>query len=88
MIFLKKLKEVSLSILPIVLLVLVINFAFYPFDTNTLINFIIGLVIIAVGQVLFLTGVEGSIMEMGEYVGNSIIKFKNLGLYLVFAFFC
>lgn len=86
MIFLKKLKEVSLSILPIVLLVLVINFAFYPFDTNILINFIIGLVIIAVGQVLFLTGVEGSIMEMGEYVGNSIIKFKNLGLYLVFAF--
>ncbi len=86
MIFLKKLKEVSLSILPIAIIVLIIHFAFFKFDTSTLINFLIGLVIISVGQVLFVTGVEGSVMEMGDYVGNSIVKFKNIGLYLVFVF--
>lgn len=86
MLFLKKLREVALSILPIALIVLVVHFGFYQFNVNVLINFFISLMVIAVGQVLFLTGVEGSVMEMGDYVGNSIVKFKNLGLYLVFAF--
>ena len=86
MIFLKKLKEVSLSVLPIAIIVLVVHFAFYRFATEVLINFIISLVFIACGQVFFLTGVDGSVMEMGDYVGNSIIKFKNLALYFIFAF--
>lgn len=84
--FLKRLKEVSLAFLPIAVIVLIIHFAFYRFDSTVLVNFFISLVIISFGQVLFLMGVENSVMEMGNYVGNSIIKFRHIGVYLIFAF--
>jgi len=84
--FLLKLKEVGLSILPIMLVVLFIHFGFAHFETVVLLKFIGAVFIIVVGEVLFLTGVDSSIMKMGDLVGNSIQKFSKNSVILFFAF--
>jgi len=84
--FMSKLKEVGLSMLPIVLVVLVLHFGFAHFETEVLLKFIGAVVILGVGEVLFLIGIDGSIMKMGDHVGNSINKFSKLFVVLLFAF--
>lgn len=84
--FLKKIKDVGLSVLPIMLVVLVVNFGFAHFDTSLIVRFIVSILIIIIGEVFFLSGVDGSVMQMGEYVGNSVNKFSRLAVVLFFAF--
>ncbi len=84
--FLLKLKEVGLSLLPIVLVVLFIHFGFAHFETSLLLKFIGAVLIIVLGEVLFLTGVDGSVMQMGELVGSSVQKFSKITIVLFFAF--
>lgn len=84
--FLLKIREVLLSILPIILIVLFMHFCFADFSFNLLIKFLISVLIIVLGEVLFLTGVDGSVMEMGNLVGGSVNKFSKLTVILFFAF--
>lgn len=84
--FLLKLKDVGLSLLPVFLVVLVLHFSFGGFNSSTLINFVIACLIIVIGEILFLSGVEGSIMQMGDLVGNSVNKFSKFIVVLFFAF--
>lgn len=42
--------------------------------------------IIVVGEVLFLSGIDGSVMKMGGYVGDSVNKFSKMTVILLFAF--
>jgi hypothetical protein len=86
MLFLRKLKEVLVSVLPIVAIVLVLNFTVCKFETKTLINFVISACLLCVGEVLFLTGVDSTIMPMGQMVGASVSKISNFCLFLFFAF--
>ncbi len=86
MLFLRKLKEVLISVLPIVAIVLLLHFSICPFPTSVLIKFLVSVLLISVGQVLFLTGVDTTIMPMGEMVGNSANKVSNFFLFILFAF--
>ncbi len=86
MVFLKKLKEVLISILPIAAIILVLHFTICPFETKTLINFLIAVVLLSLGEVFFLTGVDSTIMTMGEMVGGSVNKVSKFCLFLLFAF--
>ena len=83
---LSKFKDVGLSIVPILAVVLVVHFAFAHFPSGTILKFVLALAIIVVGEVLFLSGVDGSVMKMGEYVGNSVNRFSKLAVLLFFAF--
>jgi len=84
--FWRKFKEVGLSLLPILAIVLIIHIFFYQFSADLLLRFILACIIIAVGEVLFLTGIENSIMPMGELVGSSSGKLKNILILIFFAF--
>ena len=86
MLFLKKLKEVLISVLPIVAIILLLHFSICPFPSNVLIKFLVSMLLISVGQVLFLTGVDSTIMPMGEMVGNSASKVSKFFVFLLFAF--
>lgn len=86
MVFLRKLKEVMISVLPIVAIILVLNFTVIKFETSTLVKFIVAIVLICVGEVFFLTGVDSTIMPMGEMVGTSVNKVSNFFLFIFFAF--
>ena len=81
-----KFKDVGLGVLPILLVVLVLHFSFANFETNLLLKFIGSMAIIVVGEVLFLSGIDGSVMRMGSYVGDSVNRFSKMTVVLLFAF--
>lgn len=81
-----KFKDVGLGVLPILLVVLVLHFSFAHFETNLLLKFIGSIAIIVVGEVLFLSGIDGSVMRMGSYVGDSVNRFSKMTVVLLFAF--
>ena len=80
----KRIKQLSLSILPIVAFVLVLHFGVQKFDNSVLINFLVGTVIFVIGQAIFLTGLDSSIVPMGEYVGNSVNDQRRFYIYIIF----
>jgi len=87
----KKFKEVGIAILPIFALVLIFHFTGLSKMEAGGINsafwrFIIGLVMVVAGEVLFLVGVDNSILTMGNSVGATIPKMKSLFLVLAFGF--
>ena len=88
----KKIKEVGLSMLPILAIVLALFFTSPNFadNYNVLISFVVGLAIVAVGIIMFLLGVDQSVTKMSEVLGKSLTKTKKiwmvLGLSFVFGF--
>ena len=84
--FLQKLKESTLSLLPIALVVLLVHFIFAHIDSQLLIKFFIGLIVLDFGEALFLLGIDSSVMKMGNYVGETSSKFSNFFVTLFFGF--
>jgi len=80
-ILLQKLKEVSLSVLPVTALVVVLRFTVIPIETNMFIRFLIGAVCVTLGLGIFLFGAHIGIVEIGGLMGETI--FKTNKMYLV-----
>lgn len=70
----QKFKEASFSVLPIVGIVLVLNFTVSPLAVPSLLRFLLGALCIVLGLCLFLFGVEVSIDPIGELLGSAIVK--------------
>ena len=76
---LKKLFSSVLSVLPVVVVVLIVHLTkLSPFTGNELIVFSISSVFVVGGMCLFNIGAESSMQKMGELVGSSITKKRNL----------
>ena len=73
-ILLKQLKEVTLSVLPITLLVIILNFTIVPIENEMLIRFVIGALFVVIGLGLFLFGANIGISTIGNLMGESIAK--------------
>ena len=84
--FLNKLKEVALSILPIVAICLAIHFFVYRFETKVVVSFLIATIMVIVGETLFFLGVDESIIPMGEIVGNSSKNKTKVMVVIIFGF--
>lgn len=84
--FLRRFIAPLFAVVPIVLFVLIVHFFFYKFETSTLICFLVGACIFVIGQVVFLYGIDSSIVPMGEYVGNSSNKLSKFFTILIFGF--
>lgn len=76
----EKLKEVSLSVLPITLIVLALHFTIVPLEPNLLLRFLIGAVMIVVGLTFFLLGTDIGITPIGTLLGKGLAKRKKIGL--------
>lgn len=86
--FLSKLKESCISLLPIILLVVILNFTpLIDLSTKELIWFLAASVIIILGIALFSLGADISMTPMGKSVGNGLTKKRKLGLLLIVSFF-
>ncbi len=89
-IFLKQLKEVSISVFFIALLVFILHVSFVPLETATFIRFIIGAITVCVGLGIFLLGAQIGITPIGNLMGKYIAMTNNgfivggLGLMLGF----
>lgn len=75
---LEKFKEIFISVIPIVVIVLLLHFTVAPLDNIALAKFLIGSFFILLGMPVFLIGVDISITPIGEKISGSLLKSKSL----------
>lgn len=73
-ILLKKFKEVSFSVIPITLLVVILSFVFVPLEQDVFFRFIIGAVFVIIGLGIFLFGAELGVGPIGNYMGKDVAE--------------
>ena len=78
-----KVKEVITSVLPIIVLVLLLNFTTSPIETDLLIRFIIGSFFLIIGLTIFLIGVDIGVTPLGDLTGSSFAKSNKLWIVLI-----
>lgn len=85
--YLSALISSSLSIAPIILLVLILSWTpLLNIGTNDYIMLLIGGVFLIIGLSLFQVGAATGLTKVGEYMGSSLSKQQNLFIVIVFAF--
>lgn len=82
-VIISKLKEVFLSVFPIVLIVLILNFTILPLGTILITRFIFGSVLVILGLTVFLLGIEIGVTPFGYLTGVSMVKTNKLWTVLI-----
>lgn len=77
-----KFKEVTFSVLPITVLVLLLSFTISPIETPMLIRFMIGSMFVVLGLTIFLFGIDMGITPLGDLTGASLAKSNKLWIVL------
>lgn len=81
---LDKLKEASLSVLPVAAIVIILFFTpLLNLSTKEIIVFCVSAVFLVIGIALFNVGAEMAMSPMGEQIGSSLIKSKKIKLALL-----
>ncbi len=83
--FIVKLKETLISVLPVALVVLIINFTLAPLG-NLLVPFLIGTLFLILGLALFLSGTDIGMTALGEKLGSVLAGSRSLPLILITGF--
>lgn len=73
-VFTQKLKEVLISVIPITILVLLLNFTITPLEPVLISRFLIGAFLIILGLAIFLFGVDIGITPIGQLMGATLTK--------------
>ncbi len=84
--FKEKLKEILMAVFPIIAIVLLLCFTIAPISPSILMAFLIGAVLLTVGMLLFSIGAELAMTPMGERVGTTMTKSKNLLVMVLVSF--
>ena len=84
--FKEKLKEILKAVFPIITIVLLLCFTIAPISPSILMAFLIGAVLLTAGMLLFSIGAELSMTPMGERVGTTMTKSKNLLVMVLVSF--
>jgi len=79
----EKFKEVTVSVLPITILVTILHFTFTPLPLLMFWRFIIGAVTIIIGLAIFLLGVDLGATPIAQYGGRVLVKSNKM--WFVFA---
>ena len=85
MLFLEKLKESLISVLPVMLLVLVLHLTVAPLGP-AFPQFLVGGVLLILGLSIFLVGAEVGVLPVGQKTGSALTSRRNLPLMLVVGF--
>ena len=81
-----KLKETCISVVPIIVIVLLLNFTIAPVGSATLIRFLVGSVLVIIGLTLFLVGADLGISPIGQKAGAALTAKRKLALLIGAAF--
>lgn len=81
-----KFLEVLKAMLPLIVVIIVMQFAFIQMPLSLFLQFLVGAVMVITGLVLFLTGIETGILPLGEAIGAELPKRRSLWLILGIAF--
>lgn len=82
----EKLNETLKAEFPILVIVVFLCFTIAPISPSILMSFLIGAVLLIVGMLLFSFGVDLSMTQMGERVGTTMTKTKNVFLMVLIGF--
>ncbi|NLJ78468.1 MAG: DUF1538 domain-containing protein [Tissierellia bacterium] len=85
-ILLNKLREVSFSVLPITILVIILNFTVVPIDNEMLARFIIGAMLVIIGLGIFLFGAHIGIRPIGNLMGETIARTDRVYIVIILGF--
>lgn len=80
------LKETLNAVLPIILIVLLLSFTIAPISPAILMEFLIGAVMLIAGMTLFSIGAEAAMTPIGERVGTTMTKSRNLWIMILVSF--
>lgn len=78
--------EVVYAIIPITLLVLILQFTIIFMPAEVFIRFLIGVLLVGLGLILFLLGVHTGLLPLGEMIGSALPKTGKMGLVVLFGF--
>ena len=78
--------EVVYSILPITIVITILQFTLIWLPAETFLQFLIGAIMVGIGLILFLLGVNIGLLPVGEMIGSALSKTKNLALIVFFGF--
>lgn len=73
-----KIKEVAQTLFPVVLLVLLLCFTVVDVETDVILRFAVGGVLLLIGLSIFLFGVDLSMNAIGEYMSREIATSKSI----------
>lgn len=83
----EKWQEAVQAVLPIIAIVLLLCFSIAPISPSILLCFLMGAILILVGMMFFTLGAEIAMTPMGERIGTSLTKSKNLLIIVLISFF-
>ena len=81
-----KLKETCISVVPIIVIVLLLNFTIAPVGSAALVRFLVGSVLVIIGLTLFLVGADLGISPIGQKAGAALTAKRKLALLIGAAF--
>ena len=81
-----KIKESLKSIIPISLIIAILSFTITPLDTDVIVEFIFGAIMLVIGTSFFTLGAEMSMSIIGESIGRDIVKRKNILFVMIILF--
>ena len=84
--FVRKLKETLTSVIPIMLIVIVLNFTIAPIGAERMLRFLLGGLLLILGLTVFLAGTEIGMVPVGEKLGSVLTHKKNVWFMLVVGF--
>ena len=85
-ILVEKFKEVIVSILPVTIIFMILNFTVAPIETSLVIRFLIGALFIIIGLTIFLFGADIGIRPIGAHMGSALTKQNKTWFIIVFGF--
>ncbi|MBR4436985.1 MAG: DUF1538 family protein, partial [Spirochaetales bacterium] len=75
-----KLKETCISVVPIIVIVLLLNFTIAPVGSAALVRFLAGSLLVIIGLTLFLVGADLGISPIGQKAGAALTAKRKLML--------
>ncbi len=82
----EKIKEATRSVIPIVAIVTLLCFSIAPIETDLMLNFFIGTLMVVIGIGLFSLGADTSMIKIGNKIGTALTKTKKLPLIVLVSF--
>ena len=79
-------KEVVYAVIPITLVVIILQFSIIWLPFEMFLQFLVGVVFVTIGLILFLLGVHIGLLPVGEMIGSALPKTNKLWMILFFAF--
>lgn len=82
----EKWQEAVQAVLPIIAIVMVLCFSIAPITPSILLCFLMGAILILIGMMFFTLGAELAMTPMGERIGSSLTKSRNLAIIILLVF--